>query len=307
MYNFWDITTVEHLRNISKEFPDIQLSKCEKAILIVLQKIGYEIWSFKGLELYAQFLISASFFNACMNTNIEKLFEEEWLAYQYQNSGDFLLIEELKEESYNMLSTRHPDLNISFESFESLITQLSQREYIDSLEIFLKNCDELLGLSKEASDEMHRKTMEKDLLTYNSIRSAAASSRYHKLGFDTKKHKLIFDRYVSHDFRVISKEDKKIAMRMKETNDKNVLENVEDIEDINDNIEAWHTDQFDHICGVLNKYKQPSIFGNIYNNYEDTALGLLEILDKRNEISHEIVHYLKCCYSKSYARVWEFP
>jgi len=306
--NKWDITKIEHLANIMKKIKDesllknINLNTHEKSLMIALQKNGYDIFSYAGILFYVQLLLSSSYFYACIDTNIELLWDRAQGIYAYKNHSAYQHIENLLVKCYTTYITRYPNLEISIESFISMMTQMSLAEIsptelsmmiqmprieeISLAEKYMKIWEEeLLGLSEETSDEMHQGTMEDDRKIYWNMYCAAFDLRFYNFFSENTRFDLLFEHYLYQDILdgIASSEEIVFAIHTKA--------NLEYDNDLTDNLDEYHAffDQrylsiLEQVSRVLAKHKHPSIFGNIYSNPTDTLNGLIEILNKHQEI-----------------------
>lgn len=73
-YNLWNVTKIEQLKNILRNFPEIQLNKYEKSVNIVLKEFSFNIGSMRAKKAFVQLSLSVSFFIKCMDTDIETLY-----------------------------------------------------------------------------------------------------------------------------------------------------------------------------------------------------------------------------------------
>lgn len=72
--NKWDIEKIENLKNIMSLFGEIKLNKYEKSVNIVLKKFNFTAGSMHAKKAFVQLSLSISFFNRCMDTDIETLY-----------------------------------------------------------------------------------------------------------------------------------------------------------------------------------------------------------------------------------------
>lgn len=72
--NRWDIKRIEQLKNIRLTFPRIRLNIYEKALNIISKKRNFNQSNPKAERLHTQILFSASFFDVCLNNDIETLY-----------------------------------------------------------------------------------------------------------------------------------------------------------------------------------------------------------------------------------------
>jgi Fe2+ or Zn2+ uptake regulation protein len=154
--NKWDITKPKHLENISDKFSEIQLNKYEKSKIIILHEYGYDIKSLTGLQFYIRLLLSASFFDMCIKTNIETIFSRAWKIYLYDKGfGDNQRIKELLNEFYILYIKDNPNFDMSYEIFQQMIEELAQKKAEISDDTFSKIWEEKFhGLYKEMSREV---------------------------------------------------------------------------------------------------------------------------------------------------------
>ena len=193
------------------------MNKYEKSLKIVLKKNGYDILTYAGIEFRVRLLLSSSFFNACIDTNIEILLDRTKPIYILNYP---LLMQEMKDtlnECYILYVTSYRNLELSFESFKSMIMQMTQRKEISGVsprilkekslteqkpfaERFMKIWEkELLGLPEEKSDEMHQETMGKDLRIYWSLNLATSQLKEFNLFYASNRYYLLFMHYVQQD------------------------------------------------------------------------------------------------------------
>jgi len=132
--NYWDITKIKNLKKIRKEFPELRLNTHEKAILLILRgiwsarykedstitylEISYSTSVLDWLKLYIQLLMSTSFFNACIEVGIIKLYERIYKIYTTSNgSYRYQRINELLIVCYKACVKYYPDFKISEKEF----------------------------------------------------------------------------------------------------------------------------------------------------------------------------------------------
>ncbi|MGA9187549.1 MAG: hypothetical protein WB014_03060 [Methanosarcina sp.] len=90
-YNLWNITKIEQLKNIRFNFPEMPLNKYEKSInIIIIKKFNFAIGSMRAKKAFVQLSLSVSFFDKCLDTDIETLCARAPKLYQ---SGEFFSIE----------------------------------------------------------------------------------------------------------------------------------------------------------------------------------------------------------------------
>jgi hypothetical protein len=230
---------------------NINLNTHEKSLMIALQKNGYDIFSYAGILFYVQLLLSSSYFYACIDTNIELLWDRAQGIYAYKNHSAYQHIENLLVKCYTTYITRYPNLEISIESFISMMTQMSLAEIsptelsmmiqmprieeISLAEKFMKIWEEeLLGLSEETSDEMHQGTMEDDRKIYWNMYCAAFDLRFYNFFSENTRFDLLFEHYLYQDILdgIASSEEIVFAIHTKA--------NLEYDNDLTDNLDEYH-------------------------------------------------------------------
>jgi len=103
--NKWNITKIKTLKNIMSLFPEIRLNKYEKTVNIVLKKFNFAIVPVREKKAFVQLSLSISFFEKCLDTDIETLCARaskipqlnEYINREGQNEED---IERLTHEAY---------------------------------------------------------------------------------------------------------------------------------------------------------------------------------------------------------------
>ena len=274
--NHWDITKTEHLTNIRSKFPDIRLHNYEKSIILVLKKNGYDMRNLHSRKLYAQLRFSASFFKACINTNIEVLCERAWGIY---TDDDCYLTGRLKNDMkdyYNEYMARYPIIELSYESFVSKLTQISQREEIYSIEALMMSSEyqtkkfmeiwekELLGLYKEKADEIYREKMEEDLEIYSKMMNLSRDLSIFVSDFEEKRLDIVFKHYFDQDILddSASIEEREFARKIKANHD-NESWWLDDIDEYIGPLENQHLSDLKQTNTELEKDINPSIFGRL--------------------------------------------
>lgn len=130
--NKWDVTKFNTLKKIKYDFPEIQLNKYEKSLMIVLNESRYNISNVKGLHFYIELYRSASFFNACLETDIDTLRKRAWNVYLYDRGSETnKLIEKLMNELYYSYIINSPKFQMSKETFQGVTKEIEQMGSID--------------------------------------------------------------------------------------------------------------------------------------------------------------------------------
>jgi len=312
--NKWEIKKIESLQNIQEHYSKIELNKYEKSLMIVLQKNGYDISTFIGIEFYVKLLLSSSFFEECLGTDIKTLWEKARKIYARKHP---LTAQSIKDDLilyYDVYKKRYPILNISYEFFESTMTQISQRE-ISPAEFLVLNRGfrttdkhfaekflniwevELLKLPKEKLDKMHREITDADLDIYWGMNITAFEINRFNNSFENQRFDLLFDHYVDQDIfkGVASEEEIDFTIKIK-ANEEELRNDFSEY--LSEDESGATTDymiiygsecrilsDFEQASKILAKYKHPSVFGNIYDSPTTTSFGILEIFSQNGELS----------------------
>lgn len=200
--NFWDIKKIENLRNIRLKFPEIRLNKYEKCLNIVLNETDYFVGSPNANRFLNQLILSTSFFDMCINTNMETLYDKTYKIYRLGEGYDedqrikkeitdvYIYIMEiisadleiwrtifneqirnsLKLESKQNLLTETLNINISEKTFQKILEELPSIENIGKVasvkEWRMKIKREM---SIKISEEIFKKTLKEMSLDLSKI------------------------------------------------------------------------------------------------------------------------------------------
>ena len=93
-YNLWNITKIKQLKKIKDTFRDIKLNMHEKSLNIILEeqvRKGYLLGvdSTHARELRVQLSLSVSFFDMCLENEIETLYDKAEEIYQLGEGFDY--------------------------------------------------------------------------------------------------------------------------------------------------------------------------------------------------------------------------
>lgn len=91
--NNWDIKKIENLKNIRFKFPEIQLNKYEKSLDIVLKERALKETTFsvdspRAYKFRDQLFLSISFFDMCINNDLETLYDRAYKIYRSNEGYD---------------------------------------------------------------------------------------------------------------------------------------------------------------------------------------------------------------------------
>jgi hypothetical protein len=123
--NYWDITIFSHLKNIRREFPELQLNKHEKSINLLpseLQKTSFCVDPFK---FHVKLRMSVSLFNACIEPGIETLYKGALKVYTNgKESYQYQWIKNLLKLCYRTCVKYYPDFKMSEKAFIDTMKEL---------------------------------------------------------------------------------------------------------------------------------------------------------------------------------------
>jgi hypothetical protein len=72
--NKWNITKIEHLKNIRINFPEMRLNRYKKSLNIIIRERSFNSKTPNANRFRVQLLISVSFFDMCLKSEIETLY-----------------------------------------------------------------------------------------------------------------------------------------------------------------------------------------------------------------------------------------
>lgn len=164
----WDITKIEHLKNIRKSFTDIQLNKFKKSLNMVLMEYGYTIGSPQYPHFIILLFLSVSFFDMCLDKGIESVRSTALEIYRRdKDSKNESRIKKLLIECNTTYIKVRLNFEMSAERFRKTMEELAlQRKEI---------CEEcawlICGIRTENQREEYRKLyMKSDANMIESIR-----------------------------------------------------------------------------------------------------------------------------------------
>ena len=265
-FNYWDITTFAQVKNIRSEFKNIKLNNYEKAIMIVLQNNGYKVTELIGFLKHIQLLLSKSFFDACIDMDMEILFSRVGRIFNYNNAGFVKLVETTVYKSYNTFSTRFPDIGISEKEFWVILNDVFYKETKSfSEEVFMR-------VWKDKLDEPNFNALKAEETTYDGILSAARDLwRLNDL-FHNEVSYSIFESYYFQDILLdeASDEENIFAFETKAGYDQYSRQQGQ-----KDSLKKAILNDLKQASVVMKNHKQPSLFDKkIYDNEDDIVKSL---------------------------------
>lgn len=242
--NFWDITKLEHLRNIRREFPDIKINTYEKSIMIIFNERGYSLDRIGNLIFYIELLLSISLFNAFLDNDYYELIKKSRRIYLREEG---LVKKRNLEYHMNNFVKLYQESNPGFEFKDGIVIN-SQK---DSNEDFIKKMeDKYCGITDEMKKELEEayKT-EKELSTE----------------LDKKTTQMYVEHFLNHDtFQGIESPDEyTFLIDLKEARGEALMVWVEEDPTMR-NFDRLHEliyfQELKVYSEIIKKYKQPSMF-----------------------------------------------
>lgn len=125
--NYWGITKIKHLRNIKKRFSEIKLNNYRSSLDITLKKFGLRKESQQYIYFIILLFLSASFFEMCIDTDIELIHSRALKVYRYKNPKSEQSIKRLLTECNTVIKSKL-NLEISEERFREFMEKLAPRK-----------------------------------------------------------------------------------------------------------------------------------------------------------------------------------
>jgi Fe2+ or Zn2+ uptake regulation protein len=271
--NRWDITKIEHLKNIKENFINIQLNKYEKAINILLQKNGYRVTDLGGFFAYIWLLLSDSFFNTCLDTSISTLISRSFTIYEFNNAGYWRYTTKKTNEYYIAYTKRYPNIDISYEDFVHILTEVSvEHNVINSYEMFTEVWKEnIRKFVKEQSNKI-----EDDQSIYTSIYEVFKMTNILMENFQDVLFLVLFESYFIQDVLLnkASEEEKIYAIETKANSD-DYSEALKSKNDKRKSLKKLILSDLEQASFIMKLYKQPSNFDKkIYDDKEELLKSL---------------------------------
>jgi hypothetical protein len=132
--NKWDIKKIEDLRNIREHFSEIKLNECDKSLSMILEESDYNLETFNGFKYYIRLLLSATFFNKCIDIGIETLCDRAWEIYLYDEGfNENQIVNKSLNDCY-ALYVKHP-----------LISELPRGTFLEKMNEMIPKSSEILS------------------------------------------------------------------------------------------------------------------------------------------------------------------
>lgn len=270
---YWDVISFDQLKKIRSEFKDIKLNNYEKSITIVLNNNGYEVKELIGFLKYIQLLLSNSFFNACLDMDMEVLFSRVGRIFNYNNAGFVKLVETTVYKSYNAFSTRFPDIGISEKDFWAILNDVFYKETKSFSE------DVFVRVWKEKLDETNFNALKAEETVFAGILSTARDLwRLNDLYYNEVSYS-IFESYYFQDVLLdkASDEENIFAFETKAGYVENSKQQGQ-----KDSLKKAILNDLKRSAIVMKNHMQPSLFNKkIYDNEDDIFKSLQVYFQKQ--------------------------
>lgn len=240
--NFWDITKLEHLKNIRHEFPKILINSYEKSIMIIFKERGYSLNKVDNLDFYIKLILSVSLFDAFLDADIKELiYKSEKI---YLRDDGYIKVKNYEyhvDKFLKLYKEANPDFKIPSE-LSIYKRHLSKEAFFKIFENFKEKTDEMIKELDEAFKKF--KDLDKD--------------------FDEKPGKILLNHFINHDiFKGIESPDEYGFFNdLKDGLSKadNIWIKEGNLQNIDRLIELIHLEELKVYSEIIKKHKQPSMF-----------------------------------------------
>ncbi len=270
-YNLWNITKLEHLKNIQFNFKDvIKLNKYEKALMIIFKNLGAYISTPADLKLYLRLLLIPSFFEFCMKMDPQTIYLRAWNYYRHDRGLIYNSIVNKHKDKYERINKEKvkngdlPEFAIVNEIFLKILRELPKYLPEDSFELYGSYWESVEEkINKSSSNEDVKKSL-------NSLFTEYLTTIYgsgHLI--------LLSDHFFGHDNIMLEDSlPEEIEFMEKTANNLKVM--LESKRSHND-MKNWISADLDSASKIMAKYKQPNILNKkISDNPEEVKSDLIE-------------------------------
>ena len=242
--NFWDITKLEHLKNIRREFPDIKINTYEKSIMIIFKERGYSLDRIGNLIFYIELFLSVSLFNAFLDNDYYELITKSRRIYLREEG-----LGKVRSIEYHLtnFTKLYEEANPGFKFKDEIAIDSKNK----SKEDFVKGFeDKYHGITDEMIKELEEAyTAEKELSTE----------------LDKKTTEMYVDHFLNHDtFKGIESPDEyRFLIDLKEARGKAFSvwgEEDPTMRNFDRLHELIYLQELKVYSEIIKKYKQPSMF-----------------------------------------------
>ena len=134
--NYWDVKTIENLKNILLHFPEIRLNKYDKSVTIVLKKSSRSLFFPEPAMFKTQLTHSVSLFKACLEYEPETLYGQAMLMYRFDALfGEYKSVKKDLIELLSLYLKYRPSIEISEETFLKMPVKWSREILAETVEI----------------------------------------------------------------------------------------------------------------------------------------------------------------------------
>jgi hypothetical protein len=287
---FYAIKTLENLKKIRSEFPEIQLNNFEKSINLVLQGFGYNVKSIGYLPYFIQLYMSPSFFNACLETDIKLMLLRVLKLYRYDKGFEKeQRIEKLLHECEEKLN-----LKIDDDRFRESIEEFAQKKYElensddqkHRVELFYKHLQETIPELLKISIGTILRTPDDYQDLYLKISEILSLVREQTKTFEHLRFSLLFEYFFYQDMmsglNSKEKEDEELSFAIES---KKIYEEYFDtvygMENKTDVSVRLFYKELEIISEFMAKHKIPSILSNISDDPHEVMLELPTFISKQ--------------------------
>ncbi|MHB8101074.1 MAG: hypothetical protein ACYDEF_02605 [Methanosarcina sp.] len=266
--NYWDISKIEQLKNIRREFPNIgrefpdkRINSYERSIMIVFNERGYDINKMEGLGFFIELLLSASLFDAFLDEDYYGLRKKAMKIY-LKGEGYIKTVnyEHHFENFLKMSEEVNPGYKIS-PFFEIYQRHLSKEVFFKLFEDFQIKTDEMIKELEEAY-KIYKK-IDEDL--------------------DIKPDNILLEHFINHDIfkELESPDERRFFTDSKECRSKAFKiwkEEDPSFKNVDRYIELINLEELKVYSEIIQKYKKPSMF--YLSENPDTIFDMLKIAYK---------------------------
>lgn len=253
--NFWDITKLEHLKNIRHEFPKILINSYEKSLMIIFKERGYSLNKVDNLDFYIKLILSVSLFDAFLDNDINDLMYKSEKIY-------------LKGEGYIKTKNYEYHINTFFKSYEKVNPEYKLPKDFKiykrtiSREAFLKMFEESFqGITDEMINELDE--------AYKKLKELNEDMKY-------KPVQILLNHFINHDtYKGLESPDENIYFE----NLKECIRKADEIwrKEGYPEVKRWsellHLEKLKVYSEIIKKHKQPSMF--YFHENPDKVLDVL--------------------------------
>lgn len=239
--NYWDITKINHLENIMREFPNIRINAYEKSIIIIFDERGYSLEKIENLDFYIKLLLSVSLFDAFLDNDYYGLKKKAMKIYLKGEGYIKTVNYEYQVKKFLKMSKEvNPDYQIS-PFFETYQRHMSKEVFLKLFEDFQIKTDEMIKELEEAYTRY--KEIDEDL--------------------DIKPDNILLEHFINHDiFKDLeSPDERRFFIDLKECISKaDKIWSEEGFPEIKRLSELLNLERLKLYSEFITKYKQPSLF-----------------------------------------------